>query len=187
MKVKVEVSARHIHLSEDDFYQLFKQNSMQVRNYLNSEDGAFASRHTVEIVGPKGSLHNIRVLGPFREKSQLELAKTDAINLDVDAPLELSGSGVGAKVRVIGPKGEMTKNIAMIAKRHWHISDILAKKLKLKTGNKIKLKISGPRTIVFEEIIVRVKPEFKNYFHLDTDEGNAANINKEAFGEVILR
>lgn len=187
MKTKIEISARHIHLSKDDFSKLFNLDQMQVRNYLNSEKGAFASKHTVEIVGPKGRMHNIRVLGPFRDKSQLELAKTDAINLDINAPLELSGSGVGARVRVVGPKGEFIKNIAMIARRHWHISNTLADKLKLSTGKKIKIKIGGERSLIFENVIVRVKPEFNNYLHLDTDEGNAAQINKEAIGEIILK
>lgn len=187
MKVNLEVSARHIHLSAEDFYTLFQLESMSVRNYLNSEKGAFASRHIVEIVGPEGRMHNIRVLGPFRKESQLELAKSDAIALDIDAPLELSGSGNGVRVRVIGPKGELSKNIAMIAKRHWHISEDLASKLHLKTGLKVKIKIAGERALIFENVIVRIKPEFKNYVHFDTDEGNAAGINKAAFGEVVLK
>lgn len=187
MKTNLEVSARHIHLSAEDFCSLFKLESMSVRNYLNSEKGAFASKHSVEIVGSKGRMHNVRVLGPFREKSQLELAKSDAIALDIDAPLELSGSSVGARVRVVGPKGEITKNIAMIAKRHWHLSEGMAKKMRLRTGSKVKIKIAGDRAIIFENIIVRVKPEFKNHVHLDTDEGNAAGINKTAFGEVIFK
>lgn len=187
MKTNLEISARHIHLSAEDFYILFKLNSMSVRNYLDSEKGAFASQHTVEIVGPNGRMHDIRVLGPLREKSQLELAKSDAIFLDIDAPLELSGSGVGAKVRIIGPKGEIIRNIAMIAKRHWHLSPNLAKKMRLKTGSKVAIKNGGDRALRFENVIVRVKPEFNNHVHLDTDEGNAAGINKIAFGKVILK
>lgn len=187
MKTNLEISARHIHLSAEDFYVLFKLDSMAVRNYLNSEKGAFASKHTVEIVGPKGRMLNIRVLGPFREKSQLELAKTDAIALDIDAPLQLSGSGSGARVRVVGPKGEITKNIAMVAIRHWHLAENAAKKIRVKTGQKVKIKIVGDRALIFDNVIVRVKPEFKNHVHLDTDEGNAAGINKIAYGEVTLR
>lgn len=187
MKTHVEISARHIHLSLEDFYTMFKQNSMQVRNFLNSEKGAFASKHTVEVVGPKGRILNVRVLGPFRKKSQLEISRSDAIMLDIEAPLVLSGSERGAKVRVIGPKGEIIDNIAMTAKRHWHINDAMAKKTHLKTGSKIKLKIDGDRSLIFNDIIVRVRPEFNNYAHLDTDEGNAAGINKSGFGEVILK
>jgi len=187
MKTNLEISARHIHLSTDDFYTLFKLDSMTIRNYLISEKDAFASKHTVEIVGSKGRMHNVRVLGPFREKSQLELAKSDAISLDIDAPLVLSGSGAGAKVRVVGPKGEITKNIAMIAKRHWHLSKFLADKMRLKTGSKVKIRIAGDRALLFENVIVRIKPEFNNHVHLDTDEGNAAGINKAATGEVFFK
>lgn len=187
MRTNLEISARHIHLSAEDFYTLFKLESMQVRNYLNSEKSAFASRHMVEIVGPERKMHNVRVLGPFRQKSQLELSRTDAILLDINAPMVLSGSGLGARVRVIGPKGEVTRNIAMVAKRHWHLSEDIAKKLRLKTGMKVKIKVSGDRALIFENVIVRVKSEFKNHVHLDTDEGNAAGIDKAAFGEVILK
>ena len=187
MKVNLEVSARHIHLSAEDFASLFKLENMSVRNYLNSEKGAFASKHTVEIVGPKGRMLNIRVLGPFREISQLELSRTDAIALDLDAPLQLSGSGSGARVRVVGPKGEIIKNIAMVAIRHWHLAENAAKKMRLRNGQKVKIRVAGERALIFDNVIIRVKPEFLNHVHLDTDEGNAAGIIKIAQGEVILK
>lgn len=185
MKTNVEVSARHTHLTREQFKKIFQKDEISVRNYLNGDKATYASNETVEIVGPGGSIHNVRVLGPFRDASQVEISKTDALSLDIDAPLELSETGEGAPIRVIGPSGELTDNIAIVAKRHLHISPELASAYHLKQKQIIKVRISGERGLFFDNVIVRISPEFVNHVHLDTDEGNAAGISKVTTAEII--
>lgn len=185
MKTNIEISARHLHLTKEDYHKLFKKDDLTVRNQLNSDKEMFAAKETVELVGPGGRLLNVRIIGPFRNYSQVEIAKTDARLLDIDAPLILSGSGSGANIRVLGPRGEIIKNIAIIAKRHLHLSLKLSSKYNLRQGSKIKVAIAGERGLIFDNIIVRVSSEFNNHLHFDTDEGNAAGINKQAMGEIL--
>lgn len=187
MRTKIEVSARHIHLTSEDFRKLFGKSDATVRNMLESEKGEFAACETVEIVGPEGRIHNVRVLGPFRSKSQLEIAKSDAILIDIDAPITISGNNEGALVRIIGPKGEISKNIAMIAKRHLHLSPVLSEKWKIRDKSQVKVKINGVRGLILENVVVRVDPRFHNHVHLDTDEGNAAGIDRTSWGEIMLK
>lgn len=185
MKTNIEVSARHIHLTREHFQKIFQKDEISVRNYLNGDKETYASPHTVEIVGPNGSIHNVRVLGPFRDASQVEISKTDALSLDIDAPLELSETGAGAQIRVIGPTGEFTDNIAIVAKRHLHASPEIASTYHLKQEQTIKVKVSGERGLIFDNVIVRINENFVNHVHVDTDEGNAAGINKITIAEII--
>lgn len=185
MKTYIEVSARHIHLTKEHFKTLFQKEEISKRNNLAGDRETYASNETVEIVGPGGSIHNVRALGPFRDNSQVEISKTDALSLDIDAPLELSEMGKGAQIRVVGPAGEFTDNIAIVAKRHLHISPEKAKAYKLKHEQLIKVKISGERGLIFDNVVVRISPNFVNHVHLDTDEGNSAGISKSAYAEIV--
>ena len=187
MKTNIETSARHLHLTREDFILLFNKEKLSVRNYLFSAKDEFAANETVEIVGPEGRLLNVRIAGPFRDHSQVEISKTDARNLGIDAPLRLSGDKNGAPIRVIGPKAEFTKNLAMVPKRHLHLSPKLAEKVKLKHSEQVKIKIGGDRGLVFDNVIVRVDQRYKNHFHLDTDEANAAGIDGASQGEILLK
>lgn len=183
MNTTIEISARHIHLTKEDFFTLFGLFKMSKRNNL-SQKNEFASAHTVELVGPKSRILNVRVNGDFRNYSQVEISKTDAYNLGIDAPLKISGESSGAKIRIIGPKGEIIKNIAIIAKRHLHLNTKIANKYNLKNGKTISVEIAGERPTVFRDVVVRIAENYSNHLHLDTDEGNAANINKQANAKV---
>ncbi len=185
MRTSIEVSARHIHLSSEDCRTLFGVNALEVRNNL-SEKGEFASTRTVEVVGPENRFKHVRVLGPFRSRSQLEISRTDAVFLGIDAPLAMSGSGKGENVRIIGGKGEIISDIAMVAKRHFHADPNFARKHKIKDGSLVKVKISGERGLLLENVTVRVSESFVNNVHIDTDEGNAAGIQGIASGELII-
>lgn len=184
MKIIVEVSARHVHLDANDCQKLFGNTELTVRNQL-SQKGEFAANETVEVAGLKGRFAKVRILGPLRHESQVEVSITDAFYLGVEAPLELSGSGIGEQIHLIGPKGDLIKPIIMIAERHLHLSPENAQKLEVKDGQSVKVRVGGPRAIVFENVIVRISENFKNHLHIDTDEGNAAAINKMTNGEVI--
>lgn len=186
MKVSIEISARHIHLEQSDCLNLFGTTDLHKRNNL-SEKGEFACNEEVEIVGPKNRFTKVRVLGPLRKKTQLEISRTDAYYLGVDAPLSLSGSGEGGNVKIVGPGGSIIKPVAMVAKRHFHVNPALATKLKLKDNDRVAIKILGERAAVLENIIVRISDNFVNNIHLDTDEGNACGISGKANGELITK
>lgn len=184
MKATIEISARHIHLDSDDLFTLFNTNTLPVRNYL-TQKGEFASDFTVEVVGPKNRLKKVRVLGPVRKCSQLEISRTDSYFLGLEAPLAHSGEGLGDKVRIIGQKGEITKNIAMVAKRHFHCSPAFAKKHNLKAGMDLSMHIPGQRSLTLHNIFVRVADHFADTVHIDTDEANAADIHGVSYGTLI--
>jgi len=184
MKVTIEISARHIHLCTKDLKTLFGTTEMPVRNRL-SQKGEFASDYTVEIVGPKNRIKKVRVLGPIRDVSQLELSRTDSFVLGINAPLANSGSGIGDKIRVIGLKSEITEDIAMISRRHFHSSPSFAKRHSLKDGQIVKMHIPGNRAITLENILVRIKEGFSDVVHIDTDEANSADLYGISYGQLI--
>lgn len=183
MKVPVEVSARHVHLSQKDFEKLFGKSAKLIPIKKLSQPGEFASKETITIISGKNKIENVRVLGPTRKNSQLEISRTDAFKLKINPPLRISGNIKGApKIKAKGKKG--TAEIpTIIAKRHLHISSQQAKKFKLKNKQIIKIKIKGKRALIFDEVVVRNKGYLS--FQIDTDEANAAGINKKSFGEII--
>lgn len=187
MKISIEISARHFHLSAKDLEKLFGKGYKLRKLKQLSQPGEFAGRETVMIYGPRGMFPNVRVMGPARQESQLEISKTDARFLGLKAPLKLSGDTRGsAAFRAQGPKGVVSfKKGAIIARRHLHISQKEADKAGLKNGNLVKVKVNGERDLVFNQVAVRVKPDYKLVMHLDTDEGNAAGIDDKGWGEMI--
>lgn len=186
MQIRIEVSAHHIHLSQKDIDILFGKNYQfhPIRKLSQADD--FAAQETVQITGPKDSL-TLRVVGPARTYSQVEIAMTDAIRLGIDAPLKLSGDVADVKQwRVVGPQGE-TGIPVIIAKRHLHISTAKAQELNLKTGDAVKVKLIGQRALIFENVIVRTKENYHLSCHLDTDEANACGLGKAGGeGELLL-
>jgi len=187
MKIPVEISARHVHLSEKDFVKLFGKNKSLTLLRNLSQPGEFASHEIVSIIGFKKEIDNVRVLGPFRENSQVEISLTDAYNLKLKPlpKIRISGDLVNAiKILVKGPK-DSVKIPCIIAKRHLHCSVEEAKKLKIKNNQKISVKVFGSREIIFGEIVARVSENYKLFLHLDTDEGNAGGIFGKTFGELI--
>ncbi len=188
MKIPIEISARHIHLSKPHAQVLFGAgHEFKVLKEL-SQPGQFAYVETVKLVGPKGEIDNVRYLGPFRARTQVEISETDARKLGIDPPFRRSGDLTGsAGVKIVGPKGEVDlKEGVIIALRHIHMDPITAEKLGVKDGDRVKVDVDGVRDLVFENVIVRVRDDFKLSMHLDTDEANAAGIDEENhFGELI--
>ncbi|NMB66775.1 hypothetical protein GYA25_01810 [Candidatus Woesearchaeota archaeon] len=187
-KVLVEVSSRHLHISKEDFEILFGRNEILKKVKDLSQPGEFGSDKFVTIYNKGKEIKNVRVVGPFRENSQLEISLTDAyyLNLKPLPKLKLSGDLEGTtRVEVIGKK-RSKKIPCIITKRHFHISEEQAKKLNLKNNEKISIKIKGKRGLIFKEVIVRTSKNYKSAVHLDTDEGNSAGIFGKTFGELIL-
>ncbi len=186
MKILTEVSARHIHLSEKDFEKLFGKEKLNPLKQL-SQPGEFASDKTVELINGNKKIMNARILGPFRENSQAEIALTDAYLLKLKPLPKIKVSGDLAdttKIEVRSKKAKI-KIPCIIAQRHIHISKEEAKKMKLKNNQRVSVKVKGLREITFHNIVVRVDEHYRLSLHLDTDEGNAAGIFGKTFGELV--
>ena len=177
-KIPIEISARHIHLCREDLDKLFGSGyELKIKKDL-SQEGEFASEETVTLIGPKNTIEKLRVVGPIREKTQVELSYSDCFFVGIDVPLRLSGDVAGsAGAKIAGPVGEIElKEGVIIAKRHLHLNPKEADELNLKNNDLVKIKVIGERGLVFENIVVRVKPNFKKSAHIDTDEANAAGV-----------
>ena len=186
LRIPVEISARHIHLSKKDFEKLFGKNKNLTPLKKISQPKQFASKEVIELINKKNKIKNTRIIGPFREKSQIEISLTDAYNLKLKPlpKIKLSGNLTGTcKVLVKGPKTNI-KIPCIIAKRHLHASEEEAKKLKVKNNQKISIKVKSEREITFHNIITRISNKYKLALHFDTDEGNAAGITEKTFGEI---
>lgn len=183
-KIPVEVSAHHLHPSQKDIDILFGKNYELHKFKDLSQPGKFAAKEEVEITSPnlsfvrRGAIR-LRILGPARAESQVELSMTECIALGLEPQIILSGNLAKAKNFLIvkGPKGKV-KVKAIVAERHLHCSPEEAKKLKLKNGQKVCVEVLGERGLVFKNIIVRIDPAFKLSCHIDTDEANACGLGR---------
>lgn len=187
MKIQVEVSARHIHISEKDAKIIFGEDFELTKLKDLSQPSEFAANEVLDIEANGNRISNIRIVGPEREKTQIEISKTDAVYLGINPPLRLSGDiNSSAGIKIIGPKGELELQEGLIiAKRHIHCNKDEADSLKIKNNDIISVKIEGDRAVVFENVAVRVGDNYKLSMHIDTDEGNAAGINQKSEGIII--
>lgn len=185
-KVKIEVSARHLHISQKDLEKLFGRGYELKPLKSLSQTGEFAASEMVTLKTKDGQIDHLRIIGPVRAKTQVELAITDARKLKLDPPIRLSGDLAGsAGGTLIGPKGKaILKEGIIIAKRHIHCDTITAKKLGLKETKPVKVRVTGVRSAVLENIPVRIKDNYVFRLHLDTDEANAV-LGGNTNGEII--
>jgi propanediol utilization protein len=186
--IPVEVSARHVHLSEKDFEKLFGEDKTLTIMKELSQPGEFASNKTLTLANSDEKIENVRILGPFRENSQAEISMTDAYSLKLKPfpKIRVSGNLADTEKITIKTKSSSLKIPCIIAQRHLHCSLEEAEKLKLKNNQKISVKIKGKqREITFHDIVVRASENYRLSLHLDTDEGNAAGIFGEAFGKIV--
>lgn len=189
MRIPVEISARHIHLSQKDFEKLFGKNKKLIEIKKLSQTGEFASDDRIILLNENNRIKNVRILGPFRKNSQVEISMTDAhyLKLNPIPKIKVSGDLADTKgILVKGPKSSL-KIQCIIAQRHLHASVKEAKKLGIKNNQKISVKILGKRELTFHNIITRISKNYKISLHLDTDEGNAAGIQGKIFGEIVKK
>ncbi len=186
-RIPVGVSNRHIHLSVQHLIALFGEGFQLTQLKPLSQPGQFAANETVTIKGPKSEICNIRILGPVRGNTQVEISKTDTYVLGVHAPVRMSGDIVGTPgLTIIGPKGEiMIDQGVIIAKRHVHFSPEEALEYGVVDKQKVKIKSLGERSLIFDEVIARVHPTYALDCHIDTDEANAAGITSGDQVELI--
>lgn len=186
--IPVEISARHVHLSRRMLNILFGENyELTVKKPL-SQPGEFLAEERLELVGEKGRIKNIAILGPTRPHTQVEVSITDARKLGVVPPIRESGVHEGsASCELVGPAGDYTLDDGVIvAKRHLHLSSDDAKTLNVKNGDLVSVEIKHClRPLIFKDVLVRVKDTYATSLHLDTDEGNAAGLTADSYGVII--
>ncbi len=184
----VSISARHVHLTDEDVEILFGRGHRLTPEKPLFQEGAFAAEETLMVVGPRRRmLPNVRILGPTRSHSQVELAFTDGISLGIELPVRKSGDIVGTPGCVlVGPKGVVELNEGVIrAERHVHMSLDDAAHFGVSQGDRMKLKVTSTCTVVFEDLLVRADEASKLEVHIDTDEGNAADLDKATKVELL--
>lgn len=187
MKIPIAVSARHAHLSANTVRQLFGEGyQLRVRKWL-SQTGQFSAEETVSLIGPRGQLDHVRLMGPPREHDQVELSRSDECLLGISAPLRVSGDLARTPgLQVSGPAGSVTLESGVItARRHIHMSPDDAQQLGVRDGESVSVRVdSDGRDLIFGDVIVRVAPDFRLELHLDTDEANAAGVGNGDLGEI---
>ncbi|MEX2167943.1 MAG: phosphate propanoyltransferase [Pirellulales bacterium] len=187
-KLVVSISARHVHLTDEHVERLFGPGHVLTRAKPLYQDGFFAAEETVMVVGPRRRmLPSVRVLGPTRSFSQVELAFTDGISLGIDLPVRASGKIAGSPGCVlVGPAGVVELPEGVIrAERHVHMNVRDAHRYGVKNGDRMKLKIDSACTTVLEDLLVRADETSKLEVHIDTDEGNAADLDHAAKVELV--
>jgi len=189
INIIIGISVRHVHLSRVYVDKLFgKGYRLTLLRHL-SQSHEFAANEVVEIKTAKNSLKNVRVLGPNRDYTQVEISKTDAFYLGLNPLIKMSGDLDGTPgLTIVGPKGEADiPEGVILAYRHIHCSKAQANKYGLKHGQLVKVRVKGQRGLIFENVVVKVKDVFNWRMHIDTDEANAAGIdNSNNVGEVII-
>ena len=186
-KIIVEMSARHVHVTESDLEILFGKGASLTPKRELSQPGQYLCEERVDLIGPKKTIANVSILGPTRPETQVEVSLADARTLGVSAPIRMSGDvkGSGA-VTIKGPVGEVTLTEGVIAaKRHIYITPEDAQKMNLKDGQTVSVKIGGERGLVFDETVLRVSKKFATAMHIDTDEANAVALPRDAVGVIL--
>lgn len=183
--VEMEASGRHVHLTEDQIMTLFGHELTPAKPL--SQPGQFAAKERVTVVGPKGELKNVAVLGPARKEGQVELSLTDARVLGLTVPVRQSGDVRGSPgVNLFGPAGQLRlERGAIAAQRHIHLTPADAARFGVKDKQMVKLQTFTARPLVFEDVLVRVSPDFAPRVHLDYDEANACGFTSGDFGRIL--
>lgn len=188
VKVNIGVSARHIHLSKEDLNILFGDDYKLTIKAPLSQKGQYACNEQVTLKGPKGIIERVRVLGPERDKTQVEISRTDSFKLGIKPPVRNSGDLDGAaEITIVGPKGEITRNSAIIASRHIHATKEDAIKYGFDGKGFVSIKIDGEKKGILENVYVRLNDNFSLEVHLDTDDANAFLINNGDEAELIVK
>ena len=174
MKVLLGISNRHVHLTEDDYKALFGDEPLgKVKDLV--QPGQFASDKKVSLKTEKRTMDNVRLLGPLRKYTQVEISKTDSFAFGIDPPIRNSGDLEGAsEITIVGPLGEITKPCCIIANRHLHINPEERQRLNLVGVEKISARVDGEKSTIFEDVYIKEDPNFTLELHLDTDDGNGS-------------
>jgi acetate kinase len=180
--IPLGVSAHHVHLTKEHTEVLFGKGHELTPHAPLTQPGQFACVEQVNLVGPKARIERVRVLGPYRKESQVEISRTEEFRLGVDAPIRASGDLAGSPgLRLEGAAGSVQLDHGVInALRHIHMAPEDALAFALRDKDTVRVRVEGPRSLIFGDVLVRVHPEFRLEMHIDTDEANAAEIGANA-------
>ena len=187
-KFIVETSARHVHLTAEAFATLFGEGKELTVKKMLSQPGQFASEERVTILGPKKSLPNVSILGPFRKANQVELSATDARSIGIVAPIRESGDVAGSGAcKIVGPEGEIDISEGVIvAKRHIHLTPADAEEMGVKDKDVVWVRLdTDGRKAILGDVVCRVSDSYALAMHIDTDESNAVSAPRELYGEIV--
>lgn len=186
-EVVVGVSNRHIHLSQEDLDELFGKGYTLSKMKNMKQPGQFASKETVTIEGPKGKFEGVRILGPVRKETQVEISISDSFKLGVKPPIRESGKLDNTPgIKIIGPKGTVVKEKGVIvAGRHIHMPKFIADIRGYKDGEIVKVETSGERKTVLYNVLLRVGSNMAKEIHLDMDEANASGLKNDDYVKII--
>jgi putative phosphotransacetylase len=186
-QVPIGVSARHIHLSQEHIEALFGTGyRLQIFKDL-SQPGQFAAEETVAVTGPKGKFDKVRILGPSRGATQLEISRTDAFALGIDPPVRQSGNIEDTPgIMLKGPAGELQlEKGVIVASRHIHFHTEDAEQWGITDKQLLRVKVDGERPVIFEDVLARVSDQFALDMHIDTDEANASAVKTGDHGTIL--
>jgi len=187
--VSIGVSSRHGHITKEHFEALFGKGAILTKFRDLSQPGQFASNEKMDIMGPKGSIKGVRLLGPFRPKTQIEVSWTEAVALGAKPPVRESGDlGGSSALKLVGPQGSIEVLEGLIlARRHLHCTPGDAAAIGVSNGEVVRVSVGrgGDRETVFEKVVVRVSDKFSLELHLDTDEANAAGVRTGDLAYIV--
>lgn len=185
MNIQVGISNRHIHLTKEDYLKLFNDKPLEKRNDL-VQKGEYATTSTLSIKGPKGQIDNVRLLGPFRPYTQVEISTTDTYKLGIKSVIRKSGDLKDAEeITIIGPNSSITKKCAIVAQRHIHLSYSDIKKYNLDQSKTYKIKINTEKSAILENVHLKPTENGVLELHLDTDDANATLLKQKDIVELI--
>ncbi|MBK6597872.1 MAG: phosphate propanoyltransferase [Proteobacteria bacterium] len=188
LAVPIAISARHVHLTAKTIEQLFGAGHQLTPVRPLSQPGQYAAEETVTLLGPKGSIENVRVLGPPRPADQVEISRTDEFKLGIDAPVRGSGNLAGTPgITLVGSRGRVVIEEGLIcAQRHIHMTPADAARWQVNHGDMVDVAVDTEgRDLEFSDVLVRVSPQFKFEMHVDTDEANAADLSRGDEGVLV--
>lgn len=185
--IQVEVSARHVHLCEESVGILFGEGAALTPKRPLSQKGQYLAEERINLIGPKGRKEKVAILGPLRNKTQVELSRSDCILMGVEAPVRQSGDTKGSgSVILEGPKGklEISEGV-IIAQNHIHMTPETAQALMLQDRQHVKVSIFSERPLIYSDVLIRVHESFRTRMHIDFDEANAAMVSGFTLGRII--
>lgn len=187
--VEIEVSAKHVHLTEQDVETLFGRGAILEPARPLSQPGQFLSGQRVRLAGLKGTMERVAVLGPVRSATQVELSKSDCVALGVKAPKRESGDLAGSgSITIQGPCGTLeVKEGVIIAHNHIHVTEADSRRLNLKDKERVSVEVYSDRPVIFNDVIIRVSRNFSCRMHIDFDEANAAGVQGFTLGRILRR
>ncbi|AZV58030.1 phosphate propanoyltransferase [Clostridium sp. AWRP] len=185
--IPIEVSGRHVHLSQEDMENLFGKGYSLTKKKDLSQPGQFQSNEKVMLIGPKGVIKNVSVLGPVRNETQVEVSKTDAAALGINPPVRESGNLKKSESLIIAAGKSVIKaeEKVIVAKRHIHMTPFDARLYGVQNGDNVKIQTLGERSLTFGDVVIRVSNKYKTAMHIDFDEANACCYLKGMNAKIV--